>query len=53
MRAAVDTYFVLGCASRIAGRPLDLGIVIDRSTLAGETLHNYELGRLQHSPVCG
>lgn len=49
VQSAVDTYFTLKYESRVQGQALDLGIVVDRSTAAGEQLHDYELGRLQYS----
>lgn len=52
VRSTVDTYFSLKYESRVQGRALDLGIVVDRSELTGKTLYDYEMGRLQYSLMC-
>jgi hypothetical protein len=46
--AAIRAYFNLMAESHILGEALDLGIVIDRSSEAGESLYRYELGLLQY-----
>jgi hypothetical protein len=57
VRAAVDAYFTLKYGSLVRGDALELGSVVDTTALAGKSLRDYELGRLQYSQeswqLCG
>jgi hypothetical protein len=52
VRSAVDNYFKLKYESWARKQALDPGFVIERSTLAGRDLYNYELGRLKYTLDC-
>jgi len=48
IKAAIDIYFTLLLESEVTGEALDIGFLIDQSTLSGRNLRNYQMGRLEY-----